>query len=486
MSCYLGFEPTTAESGYYFVSYNSDDVTRIQPLVKGLFDAGVPLWYDHALEYGKEWKKQIAGKIRNSDAVLLFMTMGVLRKEFSYVREEYEMAVDYFDKKVYVVLLDAIAKKDVPFESVPWWMEVVKNHLIDLSNVSNTSFQIAEICKAIGHSANRMPLDSAFSNGKNEQAKNRDRAPSISVEAQEDAHELAKRGENYYYGRGVEQNHREAFRCFTMAAEQGYAVGQNWVGFCCENGHGTTKDYGEALKWYRKSAEQGNAEGQWRLGACYLNGHGTTRNYDEAFKWYKKSAEQGNAWGQRYVGECYYYGRGTTQDYAEAFKWFGKSSDQGHAIGQNWVGFCYENGNGTMQDYGEALKWYRKSAEQGNAEGQWRLGACYLNGCGTARNYDEAFKWCTKSAEQGNAIGQRYVGECYYYGRGTTQNYTEAFHWFQKAAAQGNENGQSWVGFCYENGCGVEKNIPEAIRWYRKAAQYGNQYAKDRLAALGA
>ena len=150
MACYLGFSPVETERGYYFVSYNSDDLQRIQPLVKGLFEAGLPLWYDYALEYGKEWKKQIARKINGSDAVLLFLTRGVVEKESSFVREEYDMATEFFDKKVYVVLLDKIQKNEIPIDSVPWWMEVIKNHVIDLTRVSATEAQVGEICTALG------------------------------------------------------------------------------------------------------------------------------------------------------------------------------------------------------------------------------------------------------------------------------------------------------------------------------------------------
>lgn len=150
MACYLGFTPMEADEGFYFVSYNSDDMERIQPLVKGLYDAGVPLWYDYALEYGKEWKKQIARKINGSDAVLLLLTRGVVAKEESFVREEYDMATEFFGKTVYVVLLDQIRKTEIPIDSVPWWMEVIKNHIIDLTKVSGTGAQVREICTALG------------------------------------------------------------------------------------------------------------------------------------------------------------------------------------------------------------------------------------------------------------------------------------------------------------------------------------------------
>jgi len=73
MSEYLGFQPTDRPD-YFFVSYNSGDKERVSALAKQLSYANVPLWYDYGLEYGEEWEKQISGKIKDAQAVLLFFT----------------------------------------------------------------------------------------------------------------------------------------------------------------------------------------------------------------------------------------------------------------------------------------------------------------------------------------------------------------------------------------------------------------------------
>jgi hypothetical protein len=78
------------------------------------------------------------------------------------------------------------------------------------------------------------------------------------VQVQLSAEECDKRGEDYYYGRGV------------------------------------TQSYTEAVKWYRKSAEQGNARAQYNLGYCYHYGQGVEQSYTEAVKWHRKSAAQGD------------------------------------------------------------------------------------------------------------------------------------------------------------------------------------------------
>jgi TPR repeat protein len=140
------------------------------------------------------------------------------------------------------------------------------------------------------------------------------------------------------------------------------------LGWCYENGKGVTKDEKEAFKCYSKAAEQGNGSAQSNLGWCYQKGKGVVIDEREAFKWYSKASEQGNADGQVNLAWCYENGKGVTKDEKEAFKWYSKASEQGNAYGQNGVGWCYEKGIGVTKDDKEAAKWYTKAAEQGNSD----------------------------------------------------------------------------------------------------------------------
>jgi len=149
MSCYLGFQPTD-KPNYFFVSYNSEDLDRVGPIAQRLFHSNVPLWYDFGLEYGEKWESQISGRIKDSQALILFFTKGILTKNNSYVRKEYEMATKYFDRKVYVVMLDEIANRDVPFEKVPWWIDVQEHQSIAAAGVTDLDTVVNKILEAIG------------------------------------------------------------------------------------------------------------------------------------------------------------------------------------------------------------------------------------------------------------------------------------------------------------------------------------------------
>lgn len=149
MSCYLGFSPTD-KPNYFFVSYNSEDIDRVGPIAQRVFRSNVPLWYDHGLEYGEKWELQITQRIKDCQAVILFFTKGILEKKNSYVRKEYEMATKYFDRKVYVVMLDAIENKDVPYDKVPWWIDLQERQSIVAAGVDDLDAIANRILKAIG------------------------------------------------------------------------------------------------------------------------------------------------------------------------------------------------------------------------------------------------------------------------------------------------------------------------------------------------
>ena len=65
MSTYLGFKPTE-DPNYYFVSYNSEDVSRVGSIAETVSRSGISLWYDYGIEYGETWETTIAERIQNT------------------------------------------------------------------------------------------------------------------------------------------------------------------------------------------------------------------------------------------------------------------------------------------------------------------------------------------------------------------------------------------------------------------------------------
>lgn len=149
MSNYLGFKPTE-NANYYFVSYNSEDTERVGDIAAAMTSEGIDLWYDYGIEYGDKWETTITEKIQKSDAVLLFFTKGILQKETSYVQKEYKIADDFFEKKIYVIMLDKIAKLDVPVSKIAWWIDINEHQCIQGYDFADTAALVDEIRRSLG------------------------------------------------------------------------------------------------------------------------------------------------------------------------------------------------------------------------------------------------------------------------------------------------------------------------------------------------
>jgi len=121
----------------------------------------------------------------------------------------------------------------------------------------------------------------------------------------------------YAQGQGVPQDYDEAMKWLRLAANQGDAVAELWLGRIYFGG----RDFAEAVKWYRLAADQGNAQAQYRLGFSYSVGLGVPRYYAEAVKWNRLAADQGNADAQFWLGIMYDNGQGVPKDYVLTYMW---------------------------------------------------------------------------------------------------------------------------------------------------------------------
>ncbi len=146
----------------------------------------------------------------------------------------------------------------------------------------------------------------------------------------------------------------------------GHAPAQLYLGMMYALGRGVPQDYSEAFKWFSLAAEQGDAAAQNSLASMYIDGKAVPQDYAEALKWVRMAAEQGDADAQNNLARMYALGRNVPQDYAEALKWVRMAAEQGHAAAQNSLGMMYFNGQGVAKDYVQAHMWYNLAAAQGH------------------------------------------------------------------------------------------------------------------------
>jgi TPR repeat protein len=79
-----------------------------------------------------------------------------------------------------------------------------------------------------------------------------------------------------------------------MAAEQGIADAQLALATQYFLGRGIPRDLREAAHWYNKAADAGDAGAQYILASMYEKGNGVERNLDHALTWYSAAARQGD------------------------------------------------------------------------------------------------------------------------------------------------------------------------------------------------
>ena len=95
----------------------------------------------------------------------------------------------------------------------------------------------------------------------------------------------------YANGRGVPKDDTEAIRYWRLAAGQGLAVAQYYLGNMFARGQGVPQSSFEAAKWYLLAAEQGQPDSQLALGKLYQGGGGGLPvNLVQAHKWYNLAA----------------------------------------------------------------------------------------------------------------------------------------------------------------------------------------------------
>ena len=254
-------------------------------------------------------------------------------------------------------------------------------------------------------------------------------------------------GQQYYFGKGVDENKAKGRELIDAVIAQGYTEGYIGSGDIAKD----KEDYSTALECYNNASESEEplfaAMAMNQIGYLYECGFGVEQDYAAAMEWYEKSADLGNSTAIYNIGYLYYYGFGVEQDYAVAMEWFKKSADLGYSDAMSHIGTLYDCGYGVEQDYEAAMEWYEKAADLGNSD------------------------------------AMSYIGVMYVIGDGVEEDYAAAMEWFKKAADLGNSDAMEVIGFLYEEGLGVEQDLAKAQEWYEKAGVPEKAEAAKKAAA---
>lgn len=119
----------------------------------------------------------------------------------------------------------------------------------------------------------------------------------------------------------------EAERWLRLAAQQGDADAQFWLGTAYQRGWLGALDDRRALYWIKKAASQGLPLAQFRLGQMYEDGEGIPQKSTLAANWYRKAADHSPSWiggvfeAEVQLADMYRNGR-LAKDDVQAYMWF--------------------------------------------------------------------------------------------------------------------------------------------------------------------
>ena len=256
-----------------------------------------------------------------------------------------------------------------------------------------------------------------------------------------------------------------------------YLVGRNFF-----KGKSVEKDIKEAIKWFEMAAKQNHIRAQYQLGKIFLYGEGIKPNLSQAYYYLSKAAEKNHLDSQYELGNYYLQGEPNQRQYAKAVKWFRRAAARDHVRSLYALGKLVYEGKGTDPDPGEAKRLLRLAAESGLLEA-----ANYLN---QLENEDQSvlaningdkqnvFDGLDKTLHSPNDYYKQGIafltGD---YGDNKENALRKAALYFQKASEQNHGKAQYQLAKLYSQGIGVEQNEKLHRQWLTKAADAGVQSA---------
>ncbi len=84
----------------------------------------------------------------------------------------------------------------------------------------------------------------------------------------------------------------------------------------------------------------------------------------------------------------------------------------------------------------KAFECYMKAAKLGHTPAYYAVAASYLNGEGVERDFDKAFEWFWKAADSGDTSAKLKLAECYKRGVGCERDYAAAMALYQQVAGE--------------------------------------------------
>ncbi|KAI9703988.1 MAG: hypothetical protein M1820_005770, partial [Bogoriella megaspora] len=258
---------------------------------------------------------------------------------------------------------------------------------------------------------------------------------------------------------GYRQDKREAFRCYSRAADRGYARAEYRIGMQYEQSNDPIK----ALIHYNKGVEAGDTASNYRLGMMTLLGqHGQAEDFGRGVQLIRHAAETAD---ENFPQGAYVYGMLLSRDLPQV------------KVPDSFLPF----------DENAARVNIEKAAFLGFAKAQVKMGSAYelcTLGCDFSPAY--SIHYNALASRQGEAEADMALSKWFLCGYETLfqKNEELAYSYAQRAAMSGLSTAEFALGYFNEIGMYVPVNLNKAQEWYRKAAEDGNQDAVQRIDSI--
>lgn len=258
---------------------------------------------------------------------------------------------------------------------------------------------------------------------------------------------------------GQREDKKEAFRCYSRAADRGYVRAEYRIGMLYES----YNDPAKALRHYHRGVDAGDAASCYRLGMMTLRGqHGQQQDYKRGVELIKQSAagcDENAAQG------AYVYGMLLAKQLPQV--------DVPDSLLQYDEQLAREN--------------IQKAAFMKFAKAQAKMGSNYeLGALGCDFNPALSMHYNALASKQGEADADMALSKWFLVGADKIfpKNEELAYVYAERAAQTGLPTAEFALGYFNEIGMYVPVSLDSARDWYAKAAKHGNGDAQGRLDGL--
>ncbi|KAJ5219807.1 Chitin synthase activator (Chs3) [Penicillium chermesinum] len=252
---------------------------------------------------------------------------------------------------------------------------------------------------------------------------------------------------------------KEAFRCYTRAADKGYARAEYRIGMQFESSGEPEK----AIKHYERGVTMGDSASYYRLGMMILLGqHGQRQDFARGLEYIRLAAQSCD---QNAPQGAYVYGMLIARELPQV------------NVPESFL----------PMDYNIARVNIEKAAYHGFAKAQVKMGAAYeLCQLGCDFNPALSLHYNALAARQGEPEAEMAISKWFLCGHeGIFEKNDElAFTYAQRAAQSGLPTAEFALGYFYEVGIFVAADLKEARSWYAKAEASGNRDATSRIDSI--